>query len=165
MNTFILNTLKIKKATESDWKVILEVLNESKMDFWFTGGENYKIFYTITDNNLKEIIGCFAFDLHEKTGILRSFVLKKNLRGKGIGKHIADLFIPKLAKELNLQQLFLLADIQEPYVSCPFWEKTIFKKIDINNVKDKFFKDYLDLDEIKFPGFVETRVPFYLEIT
>ena len=134
------------------------------MVFWFTGGEDYKIFYTVIDENLKEIIGCFAFDISGNTGILRSFILRKSLRGKGIGKYIANLLIPKLAKELNLKKLFLLSDMQEPYISCPFWEKTIFEKIDINTIHDKFFRDYLDLDEIKFPDFIETRVPFYLEI-
>ena len=161
----VISKLKVKKASEKDWKTILEILSESKMAFWFTGGEDYKIFYAIIDENLKEIIGCFAFDINESTGILRSFTLRKSLRRKGIGKYMANLFIPKLAKELNLKKLFLLSDMQEPYVSCPFWEKTIFQKIDITSVKDKFFKNYLDLDETKFPGFINTRVPFYLEIT
>ena len=160
----ILTTLKVNKARKNDWESILKILNESQMAFWFTGGEDYKIFYLITDENLKETIGCFAFDINGNTGILRSFVLRKNFRGNGIGKYIANFFIPKLAKELNIKDLFLLADLQEPYISCPFWEKTIFTKIDINFIKDKFFKSYLDLDEIKFPDFIETRVPFYLEI-
>ena len=160
----ILSTLKIQKATEADWKVILEILNESKMTFWFTGGEDYKIFYTITNTNLKEIIGCFAFDINENTGILRSFIIRNSFRGNGIGKYIANFIIPKLAKDLNLKHLFLLSDMQEPYVSCPFWEKTIFQKIAIASVQNKFFRDYLDLDEVKFSDFIETRIPFYLEI-
>ncbi len=156
--------LNINKATKTDWVVILEILDESKMTFWFTGGEDYQIFYTITDKSTKKIIGCFAFDVDEGTGILRSFILRKNTRGKGLGKHIANSIVPQIAKELKLKRIFLLSDNQEPYVSCPFWERTIFKKTVISNVQDKFFKDYLDLDAIKFPEFLETRVPFYLDI-
>ena len=164
MSNYAVGALKINKASKDDWETIVEILNESQMTFWFTGGEDYKIYYTVTDESLKQTIGCFAFDINETTGILRSFTLRKNTRGKGIGKHIVSSFIPKIAKELRLKKLFLLSDTQEPYVSCPFWEKTIFKKIKINDVKDKFFKAYLDLDEVKFPDFVETRVAFCLDI-
>lgn len=130
--------LKIKKATQNDWQETLKLLEDVGLTFWFTGGENYKTFYIVSDPETKKIICCFSIVCENDIGILKSFAIKKDLQGRGIGKYIANK-TPEVAKSQGIKKLYA-ASKEAPQ----FWQKTVFKELTINEVKDNFFLDYLN---------------------
>ncbi len=78
--------------------------------------------YTVAVKD-KNILGYGALHIHTKTlAEIRSLVIDKNFRGKGIGAKIVKELI-KEAKELKLSQVFTLTYQKE------FFEKLDFKEI------------------------------------
>ena len=102
----LLDQLKIKKATQNEWKEILNLLDESKMTFWLLGNEGYENFFIVKNSTANDIICCFAIDIENEAGILRSFTIRKNLQGKGLGSYIVNNLIPEISKELKIKTLF-----------------------------------------------------------
>ena len=155
--------LKAREATEDDWKSILNLLEETKLSFWFVGEENYRNFYVVSDNDSK-IINCFAFYIKDDIGLLKQFAVSNVLQGKGIGTYIANNIVPEVAKELGLKKLYLQAGNKKPFTSLRFWEKTVFKHIDKDLVKDKYAKEYFDDLEKALPEHFFKEGSFYIEI-
>ena len=135
-----LSNIKFEKANQKDWDSILKLLEETNLTFWFTGNENYSQFYIVKvrDPNNKNMICCFAIEYENKTGILKSFAVSKDLQGTGIGKFIVNNKIKDISKGLGIFQLY--AASQE---APGFWQKTIFKEIKFSEIKDSFFLEYL----------------------
>ena len=78
--------------------------------------------YTIVKDKDK-LLGYGALHIHTKSlAEIRSLVVEKNSRGKGIGKQIVKALL-KEAKELKLKDIFTLTYQQE------FFEKLDFKEI------------------------------------
>ncbi len=159
-----INTLISRKASQDDWDSILKLLNETKLSFWFSGEENYKNFYVVINTETNEIINCFAIYREGKVGILKQFATSKKLQGKGIGKYIANTIIPKIAKEIGLEKIYLQAGNKEPFTSIHFWRKTIFKPLDKDEIKDNYAKDYFNNLEEKFPEHFYRDATFYVEV-
>lgn len=159
-----MTNLTSRKATEDDWKLILALLEETKLSFWFSGEENYKNFFVVINNQTNEIINCFALYIESKVGILKQFATSKKSQGKGIGKHIANEIIPKVAKELGLEKIYLQGGNKEPFTSIHFWEKTVFKHIDKDEIKDDYAKNYIFNLEKKFAEDFYREATFYIEV-
>lgn len=154
-----LNKLTIQKVDSSNLNLAKELLKETGLDFWIPKDETYKNFYAVIDKNTNSVIGCFAIDFENKTGILKSFAIKKDLQGHGIGKYLVNE-IPKLCKTLNLEELYA-ASREAP----DFWKKTIFKEIELSQIKNDYYLKYSEYLKIKLPEeFDETKI-FYLKIT
>lgn len=153
-----------RKASQDDWDSILKLLDETKLSFWFSGEENYKNFFVVVNNQTNEIINCFAIYTEGKIGILKQFATSKKLQGKGIGKHIANKIIPKIAKEIGLEKIYLQGGNKEPFTSIHFWKKTDFKAIDKDEIKDNYAKNYIDHLEKTFPEDFFREATFYIEV-
>jgi N-acetylglutamate synthase-like GNAT family acetyltransferase len=158
------NVLVSRKATEADWDSILKLLEETKLSFWFTGEENYKNFFVVINGQTNEIVNCFAIYIEGKVGILKQFATSKTLQGKGIGKYIANEIIPKTGKELGLEEIYLQGGNKEPFTSMSFWEKTIFKHIDKDEIKNDFAKNYITNLEKNLPEDFFREATFYIEV-
>ena len=154
-----LHKLEIKKAAKDDWNSILKLLEEADLTTWFTGSESYKNFYIVKDPNDKTMICCFAIELENEIGILKSFAIKKEFRGKGTGKYIVDKYILELAKSLKIKKLFA-ASMEAPI----FWRKTVFNEIKIQDVDNKFFLNYLNNFKDKIENYFEQTALFCLEL-
>ena len=152
MNTF--NSLTIEKANSKSLSVVKELLKESGLIFWISNDETYKNFYTITDK--RNIIGCFAIDYENTTGILKSFAIKKDLQGKGIGKKIVSM-IPELCKSLKIKDLYA-ASKEAP----DFWRKTLFEEIDLPKVTNDYYLKYSEYLKNKLPEVFDQTKIFYL---
>ncbi len=157
-------SLVSRKAIETDWTSILKLLDETKLTFWFSGEENYKNFFVVIDNERNEIINCFAIYIENKIGILKQFATSKNCQGKGIGKYIANEIVPKVAKEIGLEKVYLQGGNKEPFTSIHFWRKTNFKTIDKDDIKDVFAKKYIGHTEKNFPDYFDRKGTFYIEV-
>ncbi|MBI3591276.1 MAG: GNAT family N-acetyltransferase [Candidatus Melainabacteria bacterium] len=150
--------IKIEKATSADWESILQLLEEAELLTSFLGNETYKTFYVIKEPKSKLIICCFSIDFENKTGILKSYAIKKDFQGKGIGKITANK-IPTLAKELGLTKIYATS-----WEAPGFWRKTLFKEINTTKSKDNYFLKYANHLETKFPRFLKQMKHFVLNI-
>lgn len=154
--------LNIEKACEKDWQSILDLLKESKMDFWMDKGQDHKDFYLIKDGD--NLICCFALLIEKDDAVLRHFTIRKGLQGQGYGKKLANQLIPDFLKNIGMKAIYLLCDNKEPYTSYHFWKKTNFIVLENNAVVPKFFQDYTDKDTRENPEYVDTRYAFCLNL-
>ena len=158
MTELILNKLKIEKALNADWNLILEILNETGLRAWFTGAENYSTFYTVKDIKSNKTIACFSVELENDIGILKSFAVRKELQGTGLGRHIANK-VSDVAGKLGLKKVYASS-----WEASQFWIKTHFKKINKSDSTDEFFLRYVDDLDKQFPQFAEKTKHFLLVI-
>ena len=156
--------LTSRRALQADWGSILKLLDETNLSFWFSGEENYKNFFVVTNTETNEIINCFAIYIEGKVGILKQFATSKQLQGKGIGKYIANKIIPKVAKDIGLEKIYLQSGNKEPFTSIHFWKKTFFKPIDKDEIKDNYAKNYITHLENTFPEHFYREATFYIEV-
>ncbi len=158
------NKLVTRRASKDDWSSILALLEETRLSFWFTGEENYKNFFVVIDTEINETINCFAIYIEDKVGILKQFAVSKKLQGKGVGKYIANVIIPKAAKEIDLEELYLQGGNKEPFTSIHFWKRTAFKHIDKDEIKNSFIKNYIVNLEKNLPEHFFREATFYIKI-
>lgn len=154
--------LNIEKANEKDWESILDLLKESKMDFWMDKGQDHKDFYKIEENG--NLVCCFALLIEENNSILRHFTIRKSLQGKGYGKKLSNNLIPDFLRNQGMKMIYLLCDNKEPYTSYHFWRKTDFTVLENDAIVPKFFQDYTDKDTRENPEYVDTRYAFCLNL-
>ena len=146
--------LEINKANINEKEALIDLLKEGNLYRWLPENETFENFYTVKNKN--ELIACFAVDCKNETGILKSVAVKKNMRGKGIGKKIVDL-LPNVCKKLNMKKLFA-ASSESP----AFWRKTSFKEIKFENINDPYLLEYIEFTKKKVPGIVSNY--FLLDI-
>ncbi len=150
--------LKTEKASQKDWLNILDILKGAGLKGYMSGKETYKSFYTVKDSSKNKIIGCFAISIKNSIGIVKSFAIKKNLQGKGLGKVIANSLI-NTAKELNLKTLYASS-----WEAPEFWIKTNFKETSSRKINDSFFLNYINSLEKDFPDLFKSIKHFILLI-
>lgn len=152
-----IENISIEKANDSDWDLILKLLEETRLTFWFSGNESYKNFYIVRDKSAGSFACCFAIDTEEKTGILKSFAIRKDLQGKGFGKNIVSR-LSDIMKKTGLNKLYACS-----YEAPDFWRKTIFSEININSVKDNFYLNYVNNLKTYHSQYYPEIVHFLLE--
>lgn len=162
MESITLRNLEFQRANQNDWAEILNLLDETKLSYWFTGSENSNNFFHVKESG--KLISCFAIYQKDDIGILKSFGVSKNHQGKGLGKHIAHNIIPSVCKDLKIKKLFLLADNAEPFFSLSFWERTDYTRIEKEKVTEPYIQEYFEDIRINFPQYIEKEVTFYLDI-
>ena len=153
-NELLLDDLKIKKANKEDWNEILNLLKEVNLIDRILGNGHYKSFYVVKDT--KQIICCFAIFHEINIGILKSFGIKKEYQGQGIGKKIINK-LPELMKNLGLNKLYAAS-----WEAPGFWGKAGFKEINFTESHDNYFLQYADYLEKNYPQFSATRKYFIL---
>ena len=124
----------------------------------------YKNFFVVIDNKTNEIINCFAIYIEGKVGVLKQFAVSNKLQGKGVGKYIANEIIPKIAKEINLKEIYLQGGNKAPFTSISFWQKTVFQHIDKDEIKNTFVKDYIINLEKNLPEHFFREATFYIKL-
>lgn len=154
-----LSQLKIDKAKQEEWDSILEILNETNLFIYFSGNESYKTFYVVKEPTTFLIIACFSIDYDKEVGILKSFAIRNQYQGKGIGKAIIKQML-KLAQRLKLRRIYFHS-IEKP---LGFWKKTVFKNINEKEINDKYFLNYIHHLETTYPNDYDNNRLFYLEI-
>ena len=153
-NEVLQDNLKIERANKENLDEIMGLLKEANLLDYTPNNENYKSFYLIKSD--KNIICCFALDTESDIALLKSFGIKKELRGKGIGKSIVNK-LPKLGKKLGLKKIYAVS-----WEAPEFWEKVGFDEINPTDSKDNYFLSYVDYLEKKFPQYTNSRKHFVL---
>lgn len=148
--------IKIEKAGQKDWEHILQLLSETGLKNYFSGSESYNTFFVVRDNN--KLICCFSLDIENKIAILKSFAIKQDLQGKGVGKLITNQ-IPQLAKKTGIKRIYASS-----WESPGFWRKTPFKEINSKDSKDQYFLNYVLFLEKAFPQYSLDRKHFLLQV-
>jgi N-acetylglutamate synthase-like GNAT family acetyltransferase len=155
-NELLQDKLKIEKAKKEDWDEILILLEETNLIDRVSGNGNYENFYSVKIQD--KIICCFAIFYKDNIGILKSFGIKKDLQGQGIGKKIVNK-LPELIKSIGLNKLYAAS-----WEAPEFWEKAGFQEINFNESKDDYFLKYSDYLEKNYPQFAKTRKYFILRL-
>ena len=146
--------LKIEKANKEDWNEIIALLKDANLFSYIPDNENYEKFYVVkTDKN---IICCFALDVKTDIAILKSYAVKKELCGKGIGKNIASQ-LPDLGKNLGLKNIYAAS-----WEAGDFWRKAGFKEINLNKSTSSCFLEYANSLEKDYPQFSKKTRYFIL---
>lgn len=153
----ILSKIKIEKAKSEDWNEILEVMEETGRTVFFTGEESHEQFYAVREENRK-IISAFAIESEDDVAILKFVGVRKTLQKKGIGKYIANK-TPEVVKEFGVKRFYA-----STWEAPEFWNKTVFKRVEIKDIKDKFFLKYLSELEKRFPYEYNNLLKNYLVI-
>lgn len=165
LETYVLENLETIQCSETSWKEVLEILKETKMDFWLTEKESPDEFYLVREPTSKKAICCFKFTQEGEIGILKNVAVRPNNQRKGVGTFIVNNIIPKVAKDRGIKKLYLLGNDRGPYTSHNFWKKTIYTQISPHEVKDKFFRDYFEYIEKNYSDDVFFKdSAFYLDL-
>lgn len=133
----ILKEFKVEKAKIDEWNLILDILKEVRLTYWFVGTENYSTFYVAKDPATEDIVCCFSIDYEGEIGILKSFAVRKKLQKKGIGQYVVSK-IPEIARDCGIKKLYATS-----HEAKAFWRKTIFSEIDKSKVKEPYILKYL----------------------
>lgn len=150
----ILNNLRFEKAKEKDWNEILGLLEETNLIDRISGNGNHENFYTVKAQG--KLVCCFAIFHKNNIGILKSFGIRKEYQGQGIGKIIANQ-LPDLIKTIGINRLYAAS-----WEAPGFWRKTNFKEVNPKESKDTFFLIYVNYLEKNFPQFSRNRKHFVL---
>ena len=115
-------TLKTRPAVESDREAVSALLAQSKLavlDERAQFGDQYVVAFDLAG----ELIGAAGVEVYGASGLLRSVVVSKQARSKGIGKH---LFLDRLswAHRQGITRLFLLTTDARSY-----WMRQGFQEI------------------------------------
>ena len=86
-NELLPEELKFEKASKKDLNKIVSLLKDANLFDYIPKNEIFENFYVVKPN--KNIICCFTLDIENDIAILKSYAIKNELRGKGIGKNIA----------------------------------------------------------------------------
>ncbi|OGI10583.1 MAG: hypothetical protein A3I68_06745 [Candidatus Melainabacteria bacterium RIFCSPLOWO2_02_FULL_35_15] len=157
-NELLPEQLKIEKANEKDWNEITYLLKEAGLFPYIGKDENFKKFYVIKSSEIKNVICCFTLDIENNIAILKSYAVKNEFRGKGIGKNVAKR-LPELGKNLNLRKIYAAS-----WEAGNFWKKSGFKEVDLNKLLDTYFLKYAEHLEKNYPQFSEKTRYFILTL-
>ena len=156
-NELLLDQLKTEKASKEDWDEILALLEETNLIDRISGNGTYESFYTVKIQN--KIICCFAVLYEGKIGILKSFGIKKEYQGKGIGKNVSNK-LPELLRNLGLTKIYAAS-----WEAPDFWGKVGFQEVNFNKSSDDYFLQYAAYVEKNYPQFASKRKYFVLKLT
>lgn len=120
-------------------------MEETGRTVFFTGKESYENFYVVRESDKEKIICSFVIEFKNEIAILKFLGVRKNLQGSGVGKYVVNK-APELLKNRGIKKLYA-----STWEAPMFWNKTVFKEIQIKDIKDKFFLDYLSELERGFP--------------
>ena len=155
-NELLPEELKFEKASKKDLNEIVSLLKDANLFDYIPKNENFESFFVVKSN--KNIICCFTLDIENDIAILKSYAIKNELRGKGIGKNIASK-LPELGKTLKLKKIYAAS-----WEAPEFWKKAGFNEINHLNSKDSHFLNYASYLEKHFPQFTKDRKYFVLVI-
>ena len=155
----ILDNLKIEKASINDWDEILSLMEETGRTKFFSGKECFESFYLVRDPDSGKIICSFDINTNGYVSILKFLGVKKDFQGNGIGKYIVNK-VPQFLKEKGIKMLFA-----STWEAPKFWKSTIYSEIKTEDVKDPFFREYLNELKTKFPYEYENMLRnFYVNL-
>ena len=157
-NELLTDKLKIEKADKKDWNKITDLLKEANLFSYIPTGEGFENFYVVKSDETKNTICCFALYIKNDIAILKSYAIKNELRGKGIGKNIANK-LPDLGKLLGLKKIYAAS-----WEAGDFWRKAGFKEINLNESTNSYFLKYTNYLEKDYPQFSEETRYFVLNL-
>ncbi len=151
-----IDNVTIEKANKNDWGMIVSILEETGLIDRISGNGNHENFYTVKNEG---IVSCFAIFHKDKVGILKSFGVKKEYQGKGLGKLIVSK-LPGLISKIGLSTLYAAS-----WEAPDFWKKAGFKEIKFDESKDDYFLKYADYLEKNYPQFKDKRKYFVFKVS
>ena len=119
------HTIVIRAASEEDVPAIQGLLRDSDLPA-DDAGEHWKTFLVAVSGS--EVIGTVGLEITGSSGLLRSLVVVKNLRGIGIGKNLYEEIVER-ARLLGVRELGLLTTTAEG-----FFSREGFRKQEASNI-------------------------------
>jgi amino-acid N-acetyltransferase len=111
MRALGLQTMKFRKALDSDLKLIEIMLKESKLPYEDC---KYHLNNFVIKEDDGEIVGIGGAELYDDIALLRSITVLEKYRGKGIGNSIF-FKIREYVKEHGVETVYLLTETAEKY--------------------------------------------------
>lgn len=119
--------MKIRKAKPEDLDFIVKLLKDNDLCYEDITSKIDCIFLGHTGDG---IIGIGGVEIYEEHGLLRSLVIQKPYRSKGLGKELCSKLI-EYARKQGVKELYLLT-----LTAADFFEKLGFIRIDRQNVPE-----------------------------
>ena len=111
--------VEIKKATADRWPAIISLLQSEKLPIDDLP-DHLENFYVAIQN--KKVIGAIGLERYCRYGLLRSMVVSKQHRNKGIASKLIDE-LEKQATKLQLKAIYLLTESAPAYFERKGFEK------------------------------------------
>lgn len=120
-----MNDFSCMNAEPEDAGEIKNLLRDCKLP---TGGIDPHISNFFIAKNEDGLAGAIGIEVYGNVGILRSFAVVANARGRGLGGELYTEAMAK-AKTLGLQSLYLLTTTAEPFFAKRGWAKVERKSV------------------------------------
>ena len=116
-------TINIQKAGEKDFETVCKLLLQENLPIADLNPLLENFFIAVEDNKITGVIG---MDRYGKDGLLRSAIVQKEYRNKGIAAALVARLFDEAAKQ-GVSTLYLITD-----TAAAYFEKKGFKYIAIN---------------------------------
>jgi amino-acid N-acetyltransferase len=103
--------IKIMKLNRTEIPYATELLKDNELPYSDINTESVQLFSIEQD---KQTIGIIGFEQYGKHGLLRSFVIEKQYRSKGLGARILSDF-EKMASEQGITEFFILTTTADKF--------------------------------------------------
>jgi amino-acid N-acetyltransferase len=103
--------IKIMKLKRTEIPYATELLKDNELPYSDINTESVQLFSIEQD---KQTIGIIGFEQYGKHGLLRSFVIEKQYRSKGLGARILSDF-EKMASEQGITEFFILTTTADKF--------------------------------------------------
>jgi len=113
--------IELRNAGKEDLPFIFDLLKGSNLPYEDISSKLDCLFVAYTSN---EVVGIGGVEIYDEYGLLRSLVVKEELRGKGYGKRLC-LKLMEQAKQKDVKELYLLTTTAKT-----FFEKLGFSLIE-----------------------------------
>lgn len=120
-------TVNLIKAKAKDLDLIIELLKQNNLPYQDIKTEN-KDFFLAYDNSI--FVGIVGLEKFDNIALLRSMVVKEDIRNKGYGKQICSKLI-EYTKTKGIKELYVLTTTAKD-----FFEKIGFSTIERNSAPD-----------------------------
>jgi amino-acid N-acetyltransferase len=101
----------IKKLKKAEITHARDLLKDNELPYSDINTESVQLFSIEQD---KQTIGIIGFEQYGKHGLLRSFVIEKQYRSKGLGARILSDF-EKMASEQGITEFFILTTTADKF--------------------------------------------------
>ncbi|SHE97375.1 amino-acid N-acetyltransferase [Seinonella peptonophila] len=103
----------VRRAVATDMKTIEQLLTEASLPAVETGNGRQH-FFVVEEPEQRLVVGTIGMEIYEKCGLLRSFVMDRQLWNAEIGIQCIEILI-QYARQLELASIYLVTQAAEGF--------------------------------------------------